>query len=295
MDSDVCNNIVNFYCDCLYGGEFMKKLKLIVIFILVFIGIKNVSAFDNTLKVYDYAQVLTPSEETNLKQMADNYINTYNMDMVLVTVKYHQKYDTKTYAQDFYDYNNFGIGNTKDGIIFVIDFTFGYTDIYISTTGEAIRMYDDYRINRMLDNIAAKKDDGYFAMFKSFVNDSSSYASMGVPSSNSNTIINEYGDIVYKESIPWPIILLISIGLPTIVIIILISKNKMIKRSLNAAYYLKDGSVSITTKHAQFVTTHTSSVRISDSSSSGGSGRVGGSSVSRGSSGRSHGGGGRRL
>ena len=271
----------------------MKKLKIIFVFILIFIGIKNVSAFDNTSKIYDYAQILTSTEEETLKPLVDNYINTYNMDMVLVTVKHHTKSSTKIYAEDFYDYNNFGIGNTKDGIIFVIDFTFGYTDIYISTTGEAIRMYDDYRINKMLDDIAYKKDDGYFEMFKIFINDAANYASLGIPSSNSNTVINDYGDIVYKETMPWGVIIIISLLVPTIVIVILINKNKMVKKSINATYYLQDGSIIINTRNDRFITTNTTSVRINDSSSS--SGRVGGSSVSRGSSGRSHGGGGRRL
>lgn len=271
----------------------MKKLRIIFVLLIIFIGIKNVSAFDKTLKIYDYAQELTTTEEKQLKSLVDNYINTYNMDMALVTVKYHQKLDTKTYAEDFYDYNDFGVGYTKDGIIFVIDFTFGYTDIYISTTGEAIRMYDDYRINRMLDNIAAKKNDGYFEMFKIFINDATNYASLGIPASNSNTEINEYGDIVYKESIPWIIIIIISLVVPSIIIGILIAKNRMIKKSVNATYYLKDGSVIINTRNDRFITTHTTSVRINDDSSSGG--RVGGSSVSRGSSGTSHGGGGRRL
>lgn len=272
----------------------MRKLKYLFIILVLFIGIKGVSAFDNTIKIYDYAQVLSDSEESNLKSSVSNYINRYNMDMVLVTVKHHTKSSTKVYAEDFYDYNNFGIGNTKDGIIFVIDFTFGYTDIYISTTGEAIRMYDDYRINNMLDNIADKKNKGYYYMFNSFITDAYNYASVGIPSSNTNTQINSNGDIVYKQSIPWGIILIISISVPTIVLVIFISKNKMIKKSTNAAYYLKEGSVLISTRNDRFITTHTTSVRINDSSSSSG-GRVGGSSVSRGSSGRSHGGGGRRL
>lgn len=271
----------------------MKKLKIIFTILLIFIGIKGVSAFDTTTKVYDYAQVLSDTEEIALKQSVNNYINKYNMDMVLVTVKYHTKSSTKVYAEDFYDYNGFGIGNTYDGIIFVIDFAFGYTDIYISTTGQAIRMYDDYRIDNMLDNIANKKDDGYYAMFNSFISDASGYASYGIPSSNSNTEINSNGDLVYKESIPWLMIFIISLAIPSIIIGILIAKNRMIKKSTNASHYLKEGSVVISTRNDRFITTHTTSVRINDSSSS--SGRVGGSSVSRGSSGRSHGGGGRRL
>ena len=104
----------------------MKKLKIIFIFLFIFIGISSVSAFDTTTKVYDYAQVLTTTEEEKLKTSAMEYIEEYNMDMVLVTVKYHTKSDTKAYAEDFYDYNGFGIGDTYDGIIFVIDFSFGY-------------------------------------------------------------------------------------------------------------------------------------------------------------------------
>lgn len=269
----------------------MRKFKLLFALLLIFIGINSVCAFDNNVKVYDYAQVLSTSEESNLKQMANNYINKYNIDMALVTVKHHTKSSTKVYAEDFYDYNGFGMGNTKDGIIFVIDFTFGYTDIYISTTGQAIRMYDDYRINKMLDNIAAQKDNGYYLMFNSFIQTASSYASMGVPSSNSNTIINNNGDILYKEIFPWGTIIIVSIIIPTIIIGILIAKNRMVKKSTNAKYYLKNGSVVISTKADRFVTTHTTSVRINDSSSSG----AGGSSTSRGSSGVSHGGGGRRL
>lgn len=269
----------------------MKKLKYLFLILLMFIGINSVKAFDNTLKVYDYAQVITSEEEQILKESIDKYIETYNMDMVFVTVKYHSKYNTQEYAQDFYDYNNFGIGSTRDGLIFVIDFTFGYTDIYIATTGEAIRMYDN-RINSMLDSIALKKNYGYFEMAKAFINSSYNYASQGIPSSNKHTGITTSGDIV-DTSMPWDVIIIVSFIIPTIVLVIFMCKNKMVKKSTNAAYYIKDGSVVITSRNDKFITTHTTSVRISDSQSSGG--RVGGSSVSRGSSGISHGGGGRRL
>lgn len=266
----------------------MKKIRFLLILLLLFIGINGVSAFDTTTKIYDYAMVLTTKEKEKLKEQIDKYIQNYNMDMVLVTVKYHEKNSTKEYAQDFYDYNGFGLNNTYDGIIFVIDFTYGYTDIYISTTGEAIRLYDDYRINKMLDNISDKKNDGYYSMFKSFVSDASNYASKGTPSSNSNTVINEYGQLVYKKTIPWIKIIIISIVVSSIIILILVFKNKMVKKSIDAKYYLKAGSVIINSRNDRFITTHTSSVRINDSSS-------GGSSISSGSSGRSHGGGGRRL
>lgn len=273
----------------------MRKIKILFIVLMIFIGIRSVNALDNTTKVYDYAQVLSVEEENSLKQSVNNYISNYNMDMVLVTVKYHTKTSTKIYSEDFYDYNNFGVGNTKDGIIFVIDFNFGYTDIYISTTGEAIRMYDDYRIDNMLDDIASQKNNGYYSMFNSFINNAGRYASYGIPDSNNNTYINSNGDYIVKTSIFAKIIIpfIIAIIVSSIVLGILIYKNRMIRKSINAKYYLKEGSLQYNTHIDKFLTTHTTSVRINTSSSS--SGRSGGSSVSRGSSGRSHGGGGRRL
>jgi len=280
----------------LYGGEIMKNFKMLFTLLLIFIGISSVYAFDNTIKVYDYAQVLTSDEEDKLKTEVNKYIDEYNMDMVLVTVKHHEKFNTKEYAMDFYDYNEFGIGDTNDGIIFVIDFTFGgleHPDIYISTTGKAILMYDDYRIDTMLDNIADKKNDGYFMMFESFIKDSSIYAKAGIPDSNSRYEIDSNGNYVYKKSLPWVFIIIVSILVPTITIIVLVYKNKMVRKSVNANYYLKDGSLKIKSRNDMFVTTHTTSVRINDDSSS--RGHSGGSSISRGSSGVSHGGGGRRL
>lgn len=270
----------------------MKKIKILFIFTLIFFGINKVSAFDTTQKVYDYADVLTSNEEQELKELANEYIDKYDMDMVMVTVKYHNKSTTKIYAQDFYDYNGFGIGSTYDGILFVIDFTFGYRDIYMLTTGNSIIMYDDARINNILDSVANVSDSNYYNWFKTFVNKSNYYASLGKPSSNSHVHLDSKGD---PYVIPWGWIIIISLIIPTVVLIIFINKNKMIKKSTNANLYIKDGSVNITTKNDKFITTHTTSYRINTSSSSSGGSRIGGSSISRGSSGRSHGGGGRRL
>ena len=63
----------------------------------------------------------------------------------------------------------------------------------------------------------------------------------------------------------------------------------MVKKSSTASIYLLKDSVVINKRSDRFITTHTTSVRINDSSSSGGS------STHSGSSGVSHGGGGRSL
>lgn len=274
----------------------MKKLKYLVLIVLLFFTFQNVSALDKELKVYDYAQVLTSEEEEQLREKSLEFMSKYNMDIIMVTVKHHEKRTTKDYAQDFYDYNDFGVGNTHDGLIFVIDFNFNEkSDFYIATTGEAIRMFDDYRINSILDTIDVeyyKDSENYLNMFTAFISASSKYVDLGIPSSNKNTIINSRGDLVYKKRTPWIKMGIISFIISSAVLIFFILKNRMVKKKTNANDYLNKNSVKISTRSDKFITTHTTSVRINDSSSSGG-GHVGGSSISIGSSGTSHGGGGR--
>ncbi len=148
----------------------MKKLKFLLILFLMFIGINNVCAFDTSLKVYDYAQVLTSNEEKELKESIDTYISNHNMDMAIVTVKHHQKSSTMNYADDFYDYNGFGIGSNYDGVIFVLDYTFWESgEIWMSTTGKAIDIYTDARIDSILDSVVSKKNNGFYEMFNTFI------------------------------------------------------------------------------------------------------------------------------
>jgi len=258
----------------------MKKIKYILILFLMFIGINNISAFDTSLKVYDYAQVLTPSEEANLRSKVNLFIANYNMDMVLVTVKNHNKTSTMNYADDFYDYNGFGIGPNYDGVIFVIDLKYGYKDVWMSTTGKAINYFTDARIDSILDAVATQKNNGYYKILEAFVAKTDYYAKLGIPTYSDST-----------NSTKWNIntILLISAIIPSIIIIIFILKNRMVKASTTAGEYLLKDSIVINKRNDRFITTHTTSVRINDSSSSGGS------SIHRSSSGRSHGGGGRRL
>ena len=89
----------------------------------MFVCITNIKAFNTNTKIYDYAQVLTTKEEYKLKKDIDLFIANSNMDMVLITVKYHDKKNTSLYVEEFYNTNGFGIGNTKDGVVAVIDFS----------------------------------------------------------------------------------------------------------------------------------------------------------------------------
>ena len=75
------------------------------------------------------------------------------MDMALVTISENpygvSDYYSKVYAQDFYYYNKFGIGQYYDGIILLIDMSNRY--IYMATKGKAMLVYDDERIDNITE------------------------------------------------------------------------------------------------------------------------------------------------
>lgn len=286
----------------------MKKIFFTLLFFLVFIIPVSAIEIDTSLKVYDYADLLTDDEEFLLRQQAQLFVEEYDMDLIILTTSYNEGLGTQGYAQDFYDYNGFGVGNTHDGILFLIDRTYGYNDTWMVTTGHAILVYDDSRIDSILDDIYYSKDRGYYAMFETFIKSSSDYAKLGIAPSNENMYIDENGNYLpkydidlddFSEKREFPLLpsLIISFAVSTIIVVILLLRNKMIKKETRAAAYLDQSTINFTRKEDRFITTHTTrtySPRNTSSSSSGGGSR-GGSSISRGSSGRSHGGGGRRM
>lgn len=241
----------------------MKKLKIILVILLMFISITTIKAeeikkhnFDNTVKVYDYAQVLSDNvEEEKLKELALNYTKKHNIDMVLVTSRHDKGTDTKEYMKKFYETYNFGIGDSKDGIMIVLDFNATDINLEILSVGKAKDIYNDNRISSMLTNI--KSNEKYFDMFKEFIKEADSYAKLGA---SSNKIITNGNNILNK--IPFLYIIIFSIIIPTIIVFILLVKTKKEKTVNVTASYLKSDSLIINSKSDKFVTTHTESSRI---------------------------------
>lgn len=251
---------------------------------------------DETEKVYDFADLFTAEEEVKLYNDITKYINMYNMDMAVVTINKNNKSSAEAYADDFYDYNDFGIGSTYDGLLFLIDMD--TRKMHIATTGEAIRIYDDYRINKIQDAtysyISIKK---YYDCANAFISKASSYADMGVPSSNKNTYIDENENyIVNKGKISYVAIVLGDLAFGAVVASIFVAiasfLHKTVKKATQAKHYLVKGSFNVTNKSQHFVTSSTSKVYDPPSSSSSSSG---GSSTHFSSSGTSHGGGSRSF
>lgn len=282
----------------------MKKILnsffIVIVALLTFLSwvpksfaVETVS--DTSQKIYDYGNLLTDSEESYLKGLIDEYIKKYNYDMVIVTKRNYSASDTAmmNYADDFYDYNHFGIGSTNDGILLFLNVDSLGPVVWMSTTGNAILMYDDARISSMKSAMSSVKNNGNSAIVEAFINKASDYAEAGIPVSNKHAYIDEDGEYRVKKTYPVFRNIIISIIGSTIILLIMVFKNKMVKKATFATEYLDKSSINIYNRRDVFLHTHTSRTYIDRSSSSSSGG--GGSSTHHSSSGSSHGGGGGRL
>lgn len=247
-------------------------------------------------KIYDFANILTEEEKKNLKNKIDEFIKEYNTDLVILTdsFNYISDVENEDYAADFYDYNDFGIDFEKySGILFLRNanpdnpyydiYTFGYAQLY----------FDDHRYNELLDDIyydiSGKNYESGFNMLLSYIN---KYYKNGKPSYMANNYdIDENGYIIKKYNINLTPKLAISGVVTFIIILILVKKNKMVKKATAAGDYFVHEKFNITKSSDLYVTSHVTSYTVS--SSSGGSGG-GGSHSHSGSSGGGHSSGGGR-
>ena len=239
-------------------------------------------------KVYDYAGLLTEDEENNLYNEILNYIEISNYDLAVVTIDNNPKRSEVEFADDFYDYNGFGKGETRDGLLLLIDMD--NRRVYISTNGYAIQMYTDSRIDSIIDSgYYNLKNEEYYNCLSNMIKSLHSYFNEGVPEINKNMVINEYGRPVMIKYMNYKLIGFIS-GIITLIVAIVFYNISRLKIKVSSTVsYLKDKK--ITNSRDTLVNTIVTHTYRSTDSGSGSS--SGGSSYHSSSSGSFHGGGGR--
>lgn len=237
----------------------------------------NTPVVDATKKIYDYANLITKDEEEALYNKVQEFINKYDMDMAIVTINSNPKSSSIAYADDFYDYNNFGKGTNKTGLLFLIDMQ--NRNMWISTTGDAINIYTDSRINTILDYTYDKiSNEDYNGCAEQFIDKASYFANKGLTGGSKVVTVPK---MICNS--------LIFAGLVTIVFICIgLATHRKPKKKKEASNYITQ-PLKLSNKLDTFLDKHVSKVKIETSSSSGGS------STHSGSSGTSHGGGGRSF
>ncbi len=227
-----------------------------------------------TRKVVDEADLLTSSEEAELEQKVQALVDKYQMDIVLVTVRSLGGKSYEAYADDYFDYNGYGIGSKRSGVLFLLSME--DRDLYISTSGEAIDALSDRDINGLLSKASDElADNEFYEAFNSYLN------------------ALEAKLKVYRRGI-WGqlpkmllIGLLIGVVVGGIVLLVLRSQMRTAKPQSGAKEYIVPGTYALRQRQDVFLYSQVRKVRRSETSSGSG----GGTSTHRSSSGRIHGGG----
>lgn len=270
------------------------------VFLMMFFFSLPVFAADNM--VFDHADVLNESEEKQLNQEIEKAKDHIGMDIVIVTTEDAEGKTLEAYADDYYDYGGFGTGKDGNGLLFLMDFD--NREIHISTSGLMIRLLDDARIENMLDDaFEYMSEEEYAKAASSVIRNTEHYFDKGIKG-DQYSYDRDTGEIsVYKKPKSLGLLeILAAIVIPGLTGMGFVSSVKnqysMKKEKKTGARallaYRSVSNYKYAVKNEQHINRITSTRIIPRNTSSGGSGGSR-STTHTGSSGRSHGGGGRKF
>lgn len=257
-------------------------LLLIPTLVLASINVDFQRLGEKPPRLVDEADLLDDSREEMILDRLNRVSKELNFDIVIYTNN-SLGYKTATeFADDYFDYNSFGMGPNRDGVLLII--SMDERDYAISTSGYGITAFTDYGIKKLEDELVDYLAAGdYFSAFDYFIDTSEFYVSEAkagrVIDRGSRKIgLDEYGIMALVSLVGAAAI---SFGYVKILESTHISK----KRKYNANTY-KNGVVNIIPTRDMFLNRNITRVRRPRESSNSG----GGSTTHTSSSGRTHGG-----
>ena len=215
-------------------------------------------------KIVDKAGLLSTSEEASLETLALSITNTYGIDVVILTVVSTESKDAQAYADDYFDYQGYGIGTDHSGILLLL--VMDSREWVISTSGNAMDRISQSDADNLFSHISADISSGrYYDGFSDYL-----------------SILPSY---LEKSEMAIGVVILISllIGAAAGGIALLVMRSGMhtAKPQSGAGSYVHSGSYRLNQHLDYYLYSNTTRTRKESSNSSG---------SHRGSSGRSHGG-----
>ncbi|MGM9602889.1 MAG: TPM domain-containing protein [Faecousia sp.] len=260
----------------------MKRLISIFAGLLILLFLSP-AVLANADKVVDEADLLTTQQEEDLAVYAESIINEYDMDVVIVIVSSLEGKTAQAYADDYFDYNGYGIGDDYSGVLFLL--AIEDRAYAISTSGEAIDALSDRDIDELLDCVYDDFRRGsYYLGLRTYLDNLESEFYDYAQSKDSKSGKPNYASVAV-------ISLAVGAGAGGIGLATMRSGMKTAKPQVGAQSYLAKNSFTLPVNHDTFLYSRTSRTRIQNNSSGGG----GRGSTHTSSSGRSHGGGSRKF
>lgn len=231
----------------------MKKLKIFLIILLIFITNIDVNASTNTYtrtknkllipddvvvdsnnigdilntpavsskeKIYDYAEIFSKDQEEYLYERLTNYINNSKIDGIIITTRDLGGYSINQYTYNFYDYNDFA----DEGVAFIIYLGDNEPKIFMGNSGprdgKVFSLYNEERIKQILEYVYQDiKIGNYYSATENYIKIIDGFYNLD---RNGNYRLNTNGNIV--RIVPWFEVSLLAATLTFIIIMLLIFK-----------------------------------------------------------------------
>lgn len=143
-------------------------ITLFVLFAFAAFALPSSAESSHPDRMVDEGDLLTDSQESALRSELDRLSVQYNCDIVIVTASSLNGLTSMEYADDYYDYNYYGLGSNNSGILMLV--CLEERAYWFSTCGDAITMFSDKTIDYMRDLIPDYLSDGdYYGAFEKYI------------------------------------------------------------------------------------------------------------------------------
>lgn len=272
------------------AGIFSALLS--AVFMIAAISVLPASAAGNLVRLADMADLLSDSEESNLSYILDEISERQQVDIVVVTVDSLEGASAMEYADDFYDYNGYGFGDERDGILLLV--SIDERDWHITTKGYGITAITDagreYISELFLEDLSSGDYAAAFTSFANLCDDFITQANTGEPYDVDNLPKEPFGFVGSLATA-----LVIGFVISLIVTGVMRGQLKTVQSQSKADDYVKQGSMELTKKNDLFLYGHVDRRKKEENKSSNHSDGSGGSKTHTSSSGATHGGGGGKF
>lgn len=242
----------------------MKKRILCLIFVLLLLAGTVSANAPHPPRLVDEADLLAPAEETVLTRKLDDLSAARDFDIAIVAVESIGATSMMEYADDYYDYNGYGMGEDKDGILLLIAYDGEWVDYYYTLTGSGIGIFSESRMDDLDDAfLPALRDRSFYDAFVAFAEESASIVGSR-----------------WSLSFGWLIVALVLGALLSFLIPMSVLKGqlKSVKARSAATEYVRQGSLRLTQNRDIFL--YRNVVRIAKPKQSSGGRHTGSSGTS---------------
>ncbi|MGI6072856.1 MAG: TPM domain-containing protein [Lachnospiraceae bacterium] len=270
----------------------MKKIVTLIAVMLFNLFLFCHAAAAGELLV-DGADLFTPEEESRILAGLEALKSEHSMDFVVVTTNDTGGKSNTAFADDYYDYN----GYSSDGVLLLINMDSAQREYRLSTTGAGITAFTDYGIEYVLDEMYPDMASGDYAGAVDEFIEAADWLVDQYEAGTPYDVPPEPERPAGLKGFDWikGVLIALAVGAGAGIAVTqgLKAQHKTVRKQVAAASYMVPGSLNLTNSSDTFLYRNVTHVPIPKKDPPSGGG--GGSSIHIGSSGVSHGGGGRRF